>query len=117
VLLAQGRYWRATLAKGRSTVVLDVVRTSLPEDLQELRDLQVVVPLAKWNRIAKNVHSDRKLVGGLLLDFAKKEKDRVGAAVSSDRLLAEYQRVVLDATAALIEAGVLVLERAAETEE
>jgi hypothetical protein len=115
-LLAQGRYWRATLSKGRSKVVLDVVRASLPADLQELRDLQIEIPLAKWNRIAKNLHSDRKLVGGLLLDFAK-NKDRVGAAVSSDRLLAEYQRVVLDATAALIEAGVLVLERAAETEE
>ena len=83
-----------------------------PTDLQELRELQIDVPLAKWNRIAKNVHSDRKLVGGLLLDFAK-HKDRVGAAVSSDRLLAEYQRVVLDATAALIEGGVLVLEPAA----
>jgi hypothetical protein len=116
VLLAQGRYWRATLAKGRDAVVLDVVRASLPADLHELRDLQVEIPLGKWNRIAKNVHSDRKLVGGLLLDFAN-NKDRVGAAVSSDRLLGEYQRVVLDATAALIEAGLLVLERAAETEE
>jgi len=117
VLLAHGRYWRATLAKGRDRVVLQVVPVSLPADLQELRDLRIEIPLAKWNRIAKNVHSDRKLVGGLLLDFAKKEKDRVGAAVSSDRLLAEYQRVMLDATAALIEGGVLVLERAAGTEE
>jgi hypothetical protein len=116
VLLAQGRYWRATLAKGRATVVLDVVRSSLPPDLHELRDLQIEIPVAKWNRIAKNVYSDRKLVGGLLLDFAK-NKDRVGAAVSSDRLLGEYQRVVLDTTAALIEGGVLVLEPAAETEE
>jgi hypothetical protein len=116
VLLAQGRYWRATLAKGRDAVVLDVVRTSLPADLHELRDLQVEVPLSKWNRIAKNIHSDRKLVGGLLLDFAN-NKERVGAVVSSDRLLGEYQRVVLDATAALIEGGVLRLERAAETEE
>jgi hypothetical protein len=116
VLLAQGRYWRATLAKGRNTVVIDVARAALPEDLYELRDLRIEVPLAKWNRVAKNVHSDRKLVGGLLLDFAK-NKERVGAAVSSDRLLAEYQRLVLDATAALIESGVLVLERAKETEE
>jgi len=116
MLLAQGRYWRATLAKGRDTIVLDVVRASLPEDLQELRDLRIDIPLAKWNRIVKNVHSDRKLVAGLLIDFAK-HKQRVVAAVSSDRLLAEYQRVVLDATTALIESGVLVLERAAETEE
>jgi hypothetical protein len=116
MLLAQGRYWRATLAKGRDTVALDIVRTSLPEDLQELRELRIDVPLAKWNRIAKNVHSDRKLVAGLLVDFAK-HKEHVVTAVSSDRLLAEYQRVVPDATTALIESGVLVLERAAEIEE
>ncbi len=116
MLLAQGRYWRATLAKARDVVVLDIVRASLPEDLQGLRELRIDIPLAKWNRIAKNVHSDRKLVGGLLIDFAK-HKEHVVAAVSSDRLLAEYQRVVLDATTVLIETGLLVLERAAETEE
>jgi len=116
MLLAQGRYWRATLPKGRDTVVLDIVRTALPEDLLELRDLRIDIPLEKWNRIAKNVHSDRKLVAGLLIDFAK-NKEHVVSAMSSDRLLAEYQRVVLDATAALIEGGALVLERARETEE
>jgi len=116
MLLAQGRYWRATLAKRGDTVVLDMLRASLPEDLQELRELRIEIPLAKWNRIAKNVHADRKLVAGLLIDFAK-QKEQVVAAVTSDRLLAEYQRVVLDATAALIEGGALVLERAAETEE
>jgi hypothetical protein len=83
VLLAHGRYWRATLAKGGDRVVLQVLGASLPADLQELQDLRIEIPLAKWNRIAKNVHSDRKLVGGLLLDFAK-HKDRVVAAVSSD---------------------------------
>ena len=62
------------------------------------------------------MHSDRKLVAGLLVDFAK-HKEHVVTAVSSDRLLAEYQRVVLDATTALIESGVLVLERAVEIEE
>jgi hypothetical protein len=116
LLLAQGRYWRATLAKGRSLVVLDIVRAALPADLYELRDLRVEIPLEKWNRVVKTVHSDRKLVGGVLLDLAK-NKERVGAAVSSDRLLAEYQRVVLDATAALIEGGALVLTRAVESEE
>jgi hypothetical protein len=115
-LLAQGRYWRAALSKAGDAVVLQIVHTSLPTDLQDLKDLRIEIPLAKWNRIAKNVHSDRKLVGGLLLDFAK-NKDRVGAAVSSDRLLAEYQRTVLDATAALVEGGVLVLERAPEKED
>ena len=57
----------------------------------------------------REAHSgDRKLLGGLLLDFAK-HKDRVGTAVGSDRLLSELRRVVLDATAVLIEEGALVL--------
>jgi hypothetical protein len=116
MLLAQGRYWRATLGKGRDSVVLEVARGSLPAELQELRDLSIEVPLLKWNRLVKILHADRKLVGGLLLDFAK-SKERVGLAVGNDRLLAEYQRVVLDATAALIEAGLLVLEPAGETED
>jgi hypothetical protein len=116
VLLAQGRYWRASLAKDGGAVVLELPRAGLPLDLQELRDLQFEVPLAKWSRIVKNAHADRKLVGGLLIDFAS-SKERVGAAVSSDRLLGEYQRVVLDATAALIESGKLVLEPARDTEE
>ncbi len=35
--------------------------------------------------------------------------------MSSDRLLEDYQRVVIDTTAVLIEGGVLVLEHAPET--
>jgi hypothetical protein len=66
------------------------------------------VPLSKWNRVMKLAHADRKLLGGLLLDFAR-HKDRVGAAVSSDRLLAELRRVLLDATATAIEESLLVL--------
>ena len=64
--------------------------------------------MAKWTLVVKNVHSGRKLLGGLLLDFAK-HKDRVSEAVGNDRLLAELQRVVVDATAALVEAEALVL--------
>lgn len=106
MLLAQGRYWRAGLTRG--AIALELRRTSLPEELQELRDLQVVVPLEKWNLVVKRIHADRKLLGGLLLDFAR-HKDRVGTAVGSDRLLAELRRVVLDATSVLIEEGALSL--------
>jgi hypothetical protein len=106
MLLAQGRYWRASLTRG--AIALELRRTSLPEELQELRDLQVNVPLEKWNLVVKRIHADRKLLGGLLLDFAR-HKDRVGTAVANDRLLAELRRVVLDATSVLVEEGALSL--------
>lgn len=112
MLLAQGRYWRSIRRRGSGRdgdiVALELRRAALPEELYELRDLRIEVPLAHWNRVVKLVHSDRKLLGGLLLDFAR-HKDRVGAAVSSDRLLAELRRVLLDATATAVEEGLLVL--------
>ena len=104
--LAEGRYWRANLTRG--AVALELRRGSLPEDLSELGDFQVAVPLEKWNLVVKRISGDRKLLGGLLLDFAK-HKDRVGAAVGSDRLLSELRRVVLDATSVLVEEGSLAL--------
>jgi hypothetical protein len=106
MILARGRFWRVFTARGG--VVLDLQRASLPEELLELRDLRCEVPFEKWNRLIKNVHSDRKLLGGLLLDFAKR-KESVGLAVASDRLLTELRRVVLEATAALVEEGILEL--------
>jgi len=48
-------------------------------------------------------NSDRKLLGGLLLDFAR-HKEKVGGVVTSDRLLTEFRRVATDATVALVEA-------------
>ena len=111
MLLAQGRFWRSSYARGAASVVLELRRAALPEDLHELRDLRIEVPLDKWNLVVKNVYSDRKLLGGLLLDFAR-HKDRVSAAVSSDRLLAELRRVILDATAVSVEEGVLTITRA-----
>ncbi len=113
MLLAQGRFWRASLARSAGHVVLELRKAALPEELQELRDLRVEVPLAQWNRVVKHASSDRKLLGGLLLDFAK-NKDRVSAAVASDRLLVELRRVILDATAVTVEEGVLALRVAAE---
>ncbi|MGH0030688.1 MAG: hypothetical protein ACQGVC_12915 [Myxococcota bacterium] len=108
MLLGQGRYWRSSFARGTGVVALELRRAALPEELYELRDLRIEVPLTQWNRVVKHAHSDRKLLGGLLLDFAK-HKDRVSAAVGSDRLLAELRRVILDATAVTIEEGVLCL--------
>lgn len=113
MLLAQGRYWRSGLARSAGAISLELRRASLPEELYELRDLKIEVPLEKWNLVVKHVNSDRKLLGGLLLDFAK-HKDRVSSAMSSDRLLAELRRVVLEATAVSVEEGVLMIVPAGE---
>ena len=104
--LTQGRYWRASLA--RNFVLIELLRSSLPDELAPLRELRFEIPLRAWNRVMKHVHSDRKLLGGLLLDFAN-NKDRVSAAIGSDRLLTEFQRVILDSTATLVEEELLVL--------
>jgi hypothetical protein len=101
MLLAQSRHWRAELVKDAVALV--------PFDLPELRDLRIEVPLARWNTAVKHVQSDRKLLGGLLLDHAR-HKDLVAIAVGRDRLWLELTRVVLEATAALVAAGHLVLE-------
>jgi hypothetical protein len=108
VLLAQGRFWRASLVGAAGMVALEIVKASLPDDLNELKDMKIEVPLAKWNLVVKHMHSDRKLLGGLLLDFAK-NKQRVSAAVGNDRLLVELRRVVLEATVVLVEEEVVVI--------
>jgi hypothetical protein len=112
-LLAQNRSWRADLARDERAVVLAPLREGLPEDAAELRDLRIEVPLARWNTVVKHVQSDRKLLGGILLDFAS-PKEQVAAAVGRDRLWLELARVVLEATAALVAAGHLTLEPAEE---
>ncbi|MFQ5417740.1 MAG: hypothetical protein ACE5EV_06700 [Gaiellales bacterium] len=113
MLLAQGRYWRASLTKGTGMVVMEVLKASLPDDLSEMKDMRIDIPLAKLNLVVKHTHSDRKLLGGLLLDFAK-NKERVSAAVGNDRLLTEFRRLVLDATVILIEEEVVVIADAEE---
>ncbi len=80
----------------------------MTEGTSDLRELKIEVPLAKWSLVVKNAQSDRKLLGGVLLEFAK-HKERVSAAVANDRLYMELQRVITDATMALIEEGVLTL--------
>ena len=108
MVLAQGRFWRASLRKGNVAVVLSVLRESLSPELEEVRDLKIEVPLEDWHRVVRQVRSDRKLLGGILLDFAK-DKDHLALAVGSDRLYQALQRVVHDATVALVEEGALTL--------
>ena len=103
-----GKIWRATWVKGKGRIRLEIGKSSLRERDLELRDIKIDVPLEKWSLVVKNVQSDRKLLGGVLLDFAK-HKERVGTAVGNDRRYLELQRVILDATVALVEAGVLAL--------
>ena len=134
MLLARGRYWQVMLSKapkgsmvtkaskgaqgskggkgtkGEDRIVLSIVDDALPEDLFELRELKIEVPLETWNRVVKQVRIDRKLLGGIVLDFTK-QKDQLSASLSSDRLYGELQRVVLDATASLVESEALTLTR------
>ena len=102
--LAQGRYWRISLDKSEGVIAVDMLREA-PEDVCELL---IEIPLDRWNRVLKHVRTDRKLIGGVLLDFAR-PKALVSPAVSNDRLFSELQRVVVDASAALVEAGALSL--------
>lgn len=108
MVLAQEKFWRASVGKGNAAVVLSILRESLPAELEEVRDLKIEVPLSDWHRVVKQIRSDRKLLGGILLDFAK-NKDHLSLAVGSDRLFQALARVVHDATVALVEEGVLTL--------
>ena len=114
-MLARGTYFRASLSSSGEAVTLGAQRDALPEELELLRDLEIEVPLARWNIVVKHVLSDRKLLGGILLDFAN-HKDRVAILIGHDRALYELQRIVLDATRALVAEGVLVLRAAGKGE-
>jgi hypothetical protein len=108
VLLSQGRYWKSSYSKSSGLITLGLQRDTLSEDLRDLRELRIEIPLEKWNRVVKYARSDRKLLGGILLDFAK-HKDHVGTAVTNDRLFFELQRMLVDSTVSLVETGTLSL--------
>lgn len=108
MLLARGRFWNAGLSKAEDTVVLSLLRDSLPEEFLELREFKIEVPLESWNRVVKHTRTDRKLLGGIMLDFTK-HKDQLSVAVGSDRLFSELQSVVIDATTSLVESSSLTL--------
>ena len=114
MIVARGMCWR--VQRRGSNVVIDLQKAGLPPELYELREARFDVPLSKWNLVVKNVRSDRKLLGGVLLDYAK-DKDRVNLVVGSDRLLVELRRCVIDATFALLEDECLVLATPERSEE
>ncbi len=111
MLLARSRHWRVTLVRKRAAALLTL--GGLPVELAELNGFKAEIPLGRWNAVVRNAESDRKLLGGVLLDGAT-AKDRVARVVGSDPILGELQRVVRDATVALIEAGVLLIAPAVE---
>ncbi|MBW2712122.1 MAG: hypothetical protein JRC77_00045 [Deltaproteobacteria bacterium] len=108
MLLSQGRMWRAMTRKDEAGIVLSVAKEALSDEFYELKDLKIEVPLAKWNLLVKYVHSDRKLLGGVLLDLAS-HKDLVAVAVGNERILSDLQRVIWDGTAVLVEEEFLSL--------
>jgi len=108
VLVSQGRFWRAALNKDASAVVLSVFKDALNDEFYDLKDLKLEVPLGKWNGVVKYVLSDRKLLGGMLLDHAN-HKGLVAVSIGNDRILTDLQRVIWEGTSLLIEEGLLAL--------
>jgi hypothetical protein len=108
VLLSQNRHWRVTRGKTASEIVIALEKEEFPEDWRELRDFRLEIPVDRWNRVVKHVRTDRKLFGGVVLEFASQE-EQLPAVLSHDRLFGELQRVVQDATSALVESGALAL--------
>ena len=58
MICARGRFWRATWVRGQDRVVLEVLKGSLPEEIFDLRDLKIEVPLAKWDHSPQEVRLD-----------------------------------------------------------
>jgi hypothetical protein len=111
-MLAQGRYWRAELGKSGDVVVRtlrDGLKATWPDDHEELKDLRVEIPLSEWGRVLKMLRGERKLLGGLLLDFAR-TKDALPGVIARDRLVQELQTVIADATLSLVEQGRLCVQ-------
>jgi hypothetical protein len=107
--LARGRHWRAELPKGGDSVTLVLERDGLPRELEDGADFRVDVPLREWRRLVRVLRGDRKLLGGLLLDFARR-KDRLAAVIASDRLYLGLVDVLVEATLALVESDALAVE-------
>ncbi|MAG30819.1 MAG: hypothetical protein CL908_08020 [Deltaproteobacteria bacterium] len=108
MLLAQNRSWRITRAKTATEIVVCLEKEELPDDWRDFRDFRLEIPVDRWNRVVKHVRSDRKLLGGVVLEFANQE-DQLPIVLGHDRLFGELQRVVQDATSTLVESGALAL--------
>ena len=107
-MLARGRYWRSELLKGSESVGVTLERDALPRELEELADFRIELPLREWRRLLRLLRADRKLLGGLLLDFAR-QKDRLSAVIASDRLYCGLVEILEQATLALLECEALRL--------
>jgi hypothetical protein len=107
-MLARGRYWRAELLKGSAAVGVVLEREGLPRELEELADFRIEVPLREWRRLLRVLRGDRKLLGGLLLDFAR-QKDRLSGVISSDRLYRGLVEILDETTLSLLECEALTL--------
>ncbi len=108
MLLAQGRYWSARLQRKARSARFEVEGEHLPEELADLREFRIEIGLERWQRLVRTVYSDRKLFGGVLLDAAHPEA-LLSRVIATDRLVIELQRIVVDATIALVEAEALVI--------
>lgn len=106
--LARARHWRAELAKGGEAVTLVLERDGLPRELEDGAEFRVDVPLREWRRLVRVLRGDRKLLGGLLLDYARR-KDRLSAVIASDRVYLGLVDVLVEATLALVESEALAL--------
>jgi hypothetical protein len=107
-LLSQNRYWRVTRPKAASDIVVSLEKEELPDDWRDFKDFRLEIPVDRWNRVVKHVRTDRKLFGGVVLEFANQE-DQLPAVLTHDRLYGELQRAVQDATSTLVETGALAL--------
>ena len=108
MLIAQNRHWRVTRGKSASEVVVCLEKEEMPEDWRDFRDFRLEIPVDRWNRVVKHVRTDRKLFGGVVLEFANQE-EQLSAVLGHDRLFGDLQRVVQDATSMLVETGALAL--------
>lgn len=115
MLLAQGRYWNATLQRKTRAARIQIESENLPEDLGELREFRIEIALERWQRLVRTVYNDRKLLGGVLLEAAHPE-ELLSRVIATDRLAIELQRIVVDATIALVEAEALEIAPTATEE-
>lgn len=106
MLLAQDRAWRATLDTGSHTVRVGLQKDAVDEEHKEVREFRLDIPLDKWGMVVKHARKDRKLLGGVVLELAN-DDDQLALILGNDRLYGELQRVVIDATVALVECGAL----------
>ena len=113
--LAQSRFWRISTSRGSEVVEIELLKGTPPGEGDELKPLEIEVPLKRWNLLVKHARTDRRMLGGLALEFAR-HKDRVSDAIASDVLFVELQQAILDAAAALVEEEILALTVAEEKE-